>query len=226
MLNNGKRIWGPQCKHNLRSYKTLQVCHCRELSSDINDHKPRNIHLYISLIESDCGPWSLLTGVPLYASDRYMNFLFFFLKKSKVWLTMDVDEILRESVCGCMCMWTGSYLIISSGRFSDVLLWEEVLDFSTLIDVLCWWSSFSSVTMTLRLSAWDVGSGTILQMLTGTAHPCCFSLWSPPYRRVSRRMSWKYSREVLPFIFLSLWKWWLYTKMSVNAKYLMQNLLN
>lgn len=147
--------------------------------------KPRGIHLYISLCHSfhmtlNHGLWRLLTVVPLYCSEKYMKrFYFFFLKKSKVWLTMDVHEILRESVsvCGCMCMWTGSYLIITSGRFSGVSLWEEVLDFSTLIDVLCWWSSFSSVTMTLRLSVWYAGSGTILQMLTGTAHPCCFSLW-------------------------------------------------
>lgn len=124
------------------------------------------------------GLWRLLTVVPLYCSEKYMKRFYFFLKKSKVWLTMDVHEILRESVsvCGCMCMWTGSYLIITSGRFSCVPLWEEVLDFSTLIDVLCWWSSFSSVTMTLRLSVSYAGSGTILQMLTGTAHPCCFSL--------------------------------------------------
>lgn len=147
--------------------------------------EPRGIHLYISLCHS-----FHMTLCPTTASEDYLELFLFtaqrstwkdsiFLKKSKVWLTTDVHEILRESVsvCGCMCMWTGSYLIITSGRFSGVPLWEEVLDFSTLIDVLCRWSSFSSVTMTLRLSVWYTGSGTILQMLTGTAHPCCFSLW-------------------------------------------------
>lgn len=78
-------------------------------------------------------------------------------------------------VCLCVCLCERDRTCL----YLDYYLWAlflwcafmrsgEVLDFFPFIGAMCWWSSFSSVAMTLRPSQFDI------QMLTGTEHPCLF----------------------------------------------------
>lgn len=112
---------------------------------------------------------------------KYLNYLFLITCTLYI-IYAHLSCTYNLHVCVCVYMCVQVNMLRSNCYLLVLFLWcafirsAEVLDFSPLIEALCWWSSFSSVTMTLRHWDWFVGFITTFQMLAQTAHSyCCWT---------------------------------------------------